>query len=58
MARAGFEAFGRGDFDGAAAFFAPDVVWEMTGDRSGIADSSDITRCSYAKQGTEIAEFS
>lgn len=31
IASAGFEAFARGDFDGAAGFFTPDAVWEMVG---------------------------
>jgi uncharacterized protein (TIGR02246 family) len=29
--REGFDAFGRGDFDAVARFFAPDAVWDMTG---------------------------
>ena len=31
IARAGFEAFARGDFDGAVGFFTPNAVWEMVG---------------------------
>ena len=34
IARVGFEAFARGDFDAAAGFFTPDAVWEMVGGES------------------------
>ena len=37
--RAGLEAYGRADFDGAVRFLTPDAVWEMKGGESfeGIA---------------------